>query len=280
VGLCLALTFAAGATGVRAQTVGPVAFDPNNAALGTALVLGVDGTALSSEGAPATSLTVALPRGMRVDTAARSLLCDRGQAARGTCPLESRIGFGRYVLAVDGFVPDGRTELTWSLDAYLGTPAQRGDVASVVISAALLGANDVAALLEPALGTTVPTTATTIGRLVRRRSGAYGFELRFPGLPARLQVAAPATATPARLELSLSAVRRTRKNFIRRYKVRTPSGYEIRKIRDHRLVGHELFRTPRTCSGSWPVELRVGFPGGPQRSAARVACAKALSLGG
>jgi hypothetical protein len=279
VGLCLALTLAAGAVGARAQTASPIAFDPNNAALGTALVIAADGTALSSGGSPASSFAVALPRGTRVDAAARSVLCDRGQAARGTCPLESRIGFGRFVVAVDGYAPGGRTELTWSLDAYLGKPAQRGDVASVVLSATLLGADSVAELLEPALGTTVPRNATTIGRLVRRRSGAYGFDLRFPGLPAQLQVAAPITATPARLELSLSAVRRVRQNFIRRYRIRTPSGYEVRRIRDHRLVGHELLRTPRTCSGSWPYELTVGFPGGVQRSAGRLPCTQALTVG-
>jgi len=268
----------AGAVGARAQSVSPIAFDPNNAALPTALVITADGTALSSDGSTASSLAVALPRGTRVDTAARSVLCSRAQAARGTCPLDSRIGFGRFVVAVDDYLPDGRTELTWSLDAYLGSPAQRGDVASVVLAATLLGADSVATLLEPALGTGVPRTATTVGRLVRRRSGAYGYELRFPALPAALQVAAPATAAPARLELSLSAVRRTRQNFIRRYRIRTPSGYEVRRIRDHRLVGHELLRTPRSCSGSWPYELTVGFPGGVQRSAGRLPCLKALSV--
>jgi hypothetical protein len=269
----------AGAVGARAQSGAPIAFDPNNAALGTALVLAADASTLTSDGTPAGPLAVELPRGMRVDTASRSMLCDHARAANGTCPLESRIGFGRFVLAVDGYVPDGRTELTWSLDAYLGTPAQRGDVASVVVVATLLGANDAAALLEPMLGTTIPRATITIGRLVRRRSGGFGFELRFPALPAALQVAAPITAAPDRLELSLSAVRRVRKNFIRRYRVRTPTGYEVRRIPDHRLVGHELFRTPRTCGGSWPYELRVGFPDGIQRSTGRAPCLKALSLG-
>jgi hypothetical protein len=234
--LWLALTLLAGAAGARAQTASPIAFDPNNAALGTALVVAADATQLSSGGAVADSLAIGLPRGARVDTAARSVLCDHGQAARGTCPLESRIGFGRFVVALDGYVPGGRTELTWSLDAYLGEPAKRGDVASVVLSGTLLGADSVAALLEPSLGTTLPRTATTIGRLVRQ-------------------------------------------NFIRRYRIRTPSGYEVRRIRDHRLVGHELLRTPRTCTGSWPYRLTVGFPGGVQRNTGRLPCAKALSVG-
>ena len=62
--------------------------------------------------------------------------------------------------------------------------------------------------------------------------------------------------TPLRFELNLSAVRRTRQNFIRKVKVPTLSGgYEIRKVKDHRLVGHYLFRTPERCSGTWSYEL-------------------------
>jgi hypothetical protein len=114
----------------------------------------------------------------------------------------------------------------------------------------------------------------TVGRLVPRRSGAYGVELRLAQLPVELGVPLPVTVTPARLELSLSAVRRTRLDFVRRLKVRTLAGYEIRKVSDHRLIGHNLLRTPRSCSGSWPFELRVGFPAGVTRTAGRVTCAK------
>jgi hypothetical protein len=211
---------------------------------------------------------------MRVDTRSREQSCHADQAARGACPSATLIGFGRYVVNVAGFlVGGGQTQLTWAIDAYLGTPAQAGDLASVVLSSRLLGADSAAELLAPVLGTTVPSTATTTGRLVRRGSGAYGLELRIPGLPVELAVQPPATATPARLELNLSAVRRTRQNFIRRLRVRTPSGYKIQKIRDHRLVGHDLFRAPSSCHRSWRYELRVGFPGGEQRAAGTIACA-------
>ena len=232
-----------------------------------------DNSVLLSNGQSASSIAFALPRGMRVDTESRKPLCARDDAARGTCPESSRIGFGRFVVTVQGYLfGSGTTELVWWIDAYLSTPAQRGDVASVVLSGRLLGADSVAALLAPSLGTEVPTATKTTGRLVRRASGAYGIELRFAQLPAQLDVAAPITATPARLELALSAVRRTRQNFIRRIRVRTPSGYEVRKIPDHRLIGHNLLRTPRSCHGSWPSELRVGFASGVQRTATRLAC--------
>jgi hypothetical protein len=269
----------AGAAGASAQSTPPFSFDPNAAASGTALVIAADGTMLSRNGQSADSLAFALPRGTRLDPSARPEQCSAARAAAGTCPAASQIGFGRYVVDVAGFLlPGGQTQLTWSLTAYLGTPAQRGDPASVVLLSTLLGADSVAQLLAPDLGTTVPGFATTTGRLVRRGSGSYGVELRFTRLPAELQVAAPITATPSRLELSLSAVRRTRQNFIRRYKIRTLSGYVIKKVTDHRLVGHDLLRTPSACRGSWPYELRVGFPDGAQRSSGRMPCTAPLSV--
>ena len=69
-----------------------------------------------------------------------------------------------------------------------------------------------------------------------------------------------------------SAVRRTRQSFVRRVRVRTPSGYEIRRIRDHRLIAHHLWRTPERCGGSSPYELRVSFPDGVRRTTGRMEC--------
>lgn len=267
------MSLSAGAAGAAAQLGAPLALDPSVAGQATTLLVTADESTLSPNGQPANSVTFDLARGMRVDTAALARLCSPGEAARSACPEASRIGFGRFALAVRGYVlGGGETELSWSLDAFLGEPQQRGDAASVVLIGKLLGADTVAALLAPALGSSVPTATTTVGRVIRRASGPYGIELRFPKLPVHLDVAAPATATPAVLELSLSAVRRTRQNFIRRIRVRTPSGYEIRKLPDHRLIGHYLLRTPRSCHGSWPSELGVGLPGGVKLTAGRIAC--------
>jgi hypothetical protein len=207
---------------------------------------------------------VRLPKGMRANTTSRTKLCASADAARGTCPAESKIGFGRYVVDMAGFLrPGGQTELAWSIDAFLGRKTQRGDIASVVLASKLLGADSVATLLTPELGMSVPTTATVIGRL------RPGIELRVPAAPVQFTVPDPATATPKRFELNLSAVRQVRENFIRKVKVPTLSGgYEIRKIKDHRLVGHNLFRTPERCSGSWSYQLQVGT----QRSGGRISC--------
>lgn len=270
------MTLSAGAGLARAQFGPPLVLDPSVAHQGTALVVMADESLLSPNGQPANSITLALARGMQVDPTAREQLCRAAEAARSACPESSRIGFGRFGVAVRGYtLGGGETELTWGIDAFLGMPQRRGDIAAVVLTAKLLGADSVNTLLAPELAASVPSTGTTVGRLIRRASGRYGIELQFPKLPVKLDVAAPMTAMPARLELTLSAVRRTRQNFIRHIKIRTPSGSEIRNVPDHRLIGHYLLRTPASCNGSWPSELRVGLPGGVKRTARPIPCTRA-----
>jgi hypothetical protein len=264
-----------GAALAPAQVGSPLAFDPSVAHQGTALLVTADESVLAPNGQRANSIAVALARGMQVDPAAREELCQAAKAARSGCPELSRIGFGRFGVAVRGYTfGGGETELTWAVDAFLGEAQRRGDIATVVLTARLLGADSVNALLAPQLAASIPSTTTTVGRLIRRTSGRYGIELQFPKLPVKLDVAAPMTAVPARLELTLSAVRRTRQNFIRHIKIRTPSGSEIRNVHDHRLIGHYLFRTPASCNGSWPSELRVGLPNGVKRTTGRITCAR------
>jgi hypothetical protein len=230
-----------GAGTAHAQANGPVSLDPSNARLGTSLVLGLD--------APAGPLTVVLPRGTRFD---------RRAAAPG-----GPIGFGRYVMGVQGFLPGGggTTQLVWSLAATLGKSAGQ-----VTVTATLLGGDSVAALLQPQLGTTVPATTTTQARFAR---SAGRLEFRLAGLPAQVTPAAPMTATPARLELSLSASRSVRQTFFHRVKVPTASGgFRIQRIRDHRLVTRDLLRTPASCTSSWTYALRAGA----QRTTGRIPC--------
>jgi hypothetical protein len=273
-GLLAVVLVSAGSSAAQAA---PVALEPNAAGQGTTVVLSADPSVLSPGGQPGRSISLTFGRGMAVDATSREQLCKRSEAASGGCPDASRIGFGRYAMKLRGYEAGGsESELAWAIDAYLGEPQRRGDVASVVLISKLLGADLVGALLAPSIGTTVPATATSSGRLVRR-SGRYSFDLRFDELPAQVGVAAPVTATPASLDLSLGAARQLRQNFVRRFKIRTPSGFEIRKVRDHRLVGHYLFRTPSSCNGSWPAELAVEIGGRVKRTSAPIACTKAAT---
>lgn len=207
-----------------------MSLDPANARLGTALVLGID--------RPQGPVTVTLPRGMRFD---------RTAAAPG-----AQVGFGRYVMDVQSFLPGGAgsTQLVWSLVATIGRTGQ------VTVAGRLLGGDSVAALLQPQLNVSIPATTTTSARFARSHGR---LEFRLAGLPVQLAPTLPATATPARLELSLSANRQVRKTIFHRVRVPTATGgYRIERIRDHVLVSHDLLRTPPRCASSWAYVLRDG----------------------
>lgn len=270
--MTLALAMFGGTAAAQAQVETPLAFDPNIAGQGATLLVALDEAVMSVGREYADSIELALPRGTRVDTAAREQLCPLRDARRATCPETSRIGFGRLAVDLRGYaLGTSETELGWAIDAYLGEPLRRGDAASVVLISKLLGADLVGSLLAPALGGSVPGATTTIGRLTARGSGV---ELQFDKFPVEFDLPAPLTVTPARLELALGAVRRIRQNFTRRIRVRTLEGYRILKVKDHRLVGHHLLRAPKRCTGTWSSDVRVGLPRGVRRTAVRMPCTK------
>jgi hypothetical protein len=259
--------------GAAAQGTAPLALDPAFAGAGTSLLFALESGELSVDGRRASSTVISLPRGMRFDARSRERTCSRTQASGGGCPKASKVGFGRSVMAVTGFLaPGGETEVAWSIGAYLGRPERRGDLASIVLRAELLGADRVDQLLTPLLGSRPPRVSASTARVVPPRSTSFGPQLRFGTLPGELRVPASITATPTHFDLMLTAVRRVRETFVRHVRVRTLGGYRIERIPDHRLVGYELLRNPSGCGGSWRLELRTGFPSGTRRSAQRVAC--------
>ena len=240
----MALSLAAGVATAHAQAPGAVSLDPNNARLGTSLVVGLD--------TPAAPLTVTMPRDTRFN---------RRAVAPGT-----RVGSGRYVMNVQNFLDGaGSTQLVWSLSATLAKAP-----GAMTITGTLLGGDMAAVLVQPLLGTRIPSTTTTTARFAR--SGGR-LEFRLADLPAQLVPAPPATATPARLELSLGASRSVRQTFYHRVRVPTASGgSRIQRIRDHRLVSRDLLRTPGRCTSSWTYVLRSGT----QRSSGTIPCLAAL----
>jgi hypothetical protein len=105
----------------------------------------------------------------------------------------------------------------------------------------------------------VPSTRTFVrGRLVPLRRGRFGTELRFSELPgARLGNPFGVTAAVKRLRLFIWAERSA--------KVRARGG-GVNRVRFH------LLHNPTRCSGSWPYEVRAGFPSAEARQRGRIAC--------
>ena len=208
---------------------------------------------------------------MRIDTRTPKLLCSRAQSATGVCPAASKVGFGRVVQTVTGYLaPGGETELAWTVTAFLARPERSADPAAIVLRAALLGADRVDQLLAPSLGGSVPRSSVVSGRVVR---GSSGLELRFGQFPGAAQVAGARDRGDDQLRPSRSArFGGCARTFVRRVRVRTLSGFQHAGDPDHRLVGYELLRNPDRCGGSWSAELRLGFPSGLRRSAVSIPC--------
>lgn len=202
--------------------------------------------------APAAPLAITLPRGTGFD--------------RRAAPAGASVGFGSFVMDVQGFLaPGGDTQLVWSLAVALGRRA-----GGLTITARLLGADSAAALLQPRLGVPIPAAATTAARFVRT-AGRLVF--RLDRLPVAFSPAPPATATAQRLELSVGAGRRVVRTFYHRLRVPTASGgSRVERVRDHRLVAYELLRTPSRCAGSWSYSMLAGG----RTTAGRIACQSAL----
>jgi hypothetical protein len=203
-----------------------------------------------------------LPRGTRLDARARAARCTRAQARSGGCPASSRIGFGRLAASITGFLaPGGESELAWAIAVFLGEPLRAGDPASIVLRYELLGADRVAQLLGRSFEQ-LPQAVTVAGGRVDPSPARFGLGLELAGLPA-VRARTPAIVTPARLELTIGAVRRVRRDLVRKVVVRTPPGRRIERVPDHELVAHDLLRAPSRCRGSWDSELRVSFPSRP-----------------
>jgi hypothetical protein len=259
-----------------------VLLDPAVAKEGTTFKISLYAATLTSGGAPASGLRLALPRGTRVDRRASLGRCAPPTALQRGCPDDSRIGFGRSAADVTGFLtPGGSTSVAWSLTAFLAEPVRPGDLAAVVLRAQLLGGDRAGELLGPLLGGSLPLplTSVAVGRLVPPRSSQYGPELQFDELPALPPAPANGSVSPTSLDLTIGAVRRVRVDFVRRVRVATPTGPRIRRIPDHRLVAYHLLRNPRTCRASWPYRVTVDFAGAARQHAGRVGCSRTLLEG-
>lgn len=221
-----------------AQTTVSVQATPNRPNVATEVVLGASGGSTAT-GIPQ-AITVDAARGFRFDRRAVAKLCQQSQALQRQCPAESRIGTGTAEVRVDGPIPDalGSGAYQGRVTIFLAPASQAGDLAGLFVQLAVAG-----------------LTVTGSGRIVPLAGGPYGIRIAFDPLPQSPQLPAGYSATLQRLHSEIAArrtVRRTRTIRVRR------RGKVVRR-RVVRRVRYDLIRTPRTCRGSWPVQVLVRY---------------------
>jgi hypothetical protein len=194
------------------------------------------------------SVVVAITRGFRIDTRSRARRCTSEQAKRFECSERSRIARGWAEVTASGiFFPGGSQDYVISLAGFLAPPVRRGDLAGVVMQAR-----------EPKTG----MRGTATGRIVRVPAGAFGLELRLDDLGMGRQPPPGVTLQLKRAHLAVAAFRRVRR---------------VRRVRGRRVVRrvrYSLIRNPLGCSGSWPYEVRLAYPGSERVVSGSVPCTK------
>jgi hypothetical protein len=185
------------------------------------------------------------------------------------------IGFGHAVVHVAGYLfPGGEDDIVGYITAYLGTPVTPGDPASIVLRVELLGVERIKEAIQQNTGYTIRTVTTVTGRIVNRPAGTYGLRVVFDGLPGGFQAPSPVSVQVTRVKLQLGAVLLKRVKFVRRYAVPGLAGSHVLRVHDHRLVAYNLLTNPPACHGSWPFQLRLGFPSQTTTYTARVRCTR------
>jgi hypothetical protein len=239
------VAFTAGVTAVlaaapaAAQTTATVSVAPNRTNVATRLVLDAAGGS-SATGIPQ-AITVLAARGFRFDRDAVAKLCEQSQAVQNQCPAESRIGGGTAEVRVDGPFPNALGAGTYqgTSAVFLAPVSEAGDLAGLVVQLTIVG-----------------QTITGTGRITPIAAGPFGIRIAFDPLPQSPQLPPGYTVTLQKLHSAIAARRTEQRTQTKRVRRR---GRIVRK-RVVRKIRHVLMRTPRTCSGSWPVQVLVRYP--------------------
>lgn len=231
-----------------------VTLTPNTPKSGTKLALDLDGSQLGDvSGQAPRSVRLIVQEGFRFDADAVSARCAAGAA---TCPDAAKIATGTAQAGFSYLLFSG--EATATITAYLAAPARAGDLAGIVVKAAV-----------PSLGRTLTST----GRVLRA-AAPDGLELRFDDLLSGQGIPAGAQVTLRRLQLTAGASRtltRT-KRVNRKRKVRVRRNGRLRTVTRTRKVTikvrerHHLLTTPRTCPGTWNGRGVVTLANGSERT--------------
>jgi hypothetical protein len=115
------------------------------------------------------------------------------------------------------------------IDLYLAPPPKPGDRAGVVVHAK-----------EPNSG----QEGHVIGRITPIESGKFGLETSFDKLDKAFKAPNGVTTHVDRMKIS----------FGKHRKIRKKNGKHVRV---------DLIRNPRTCNGSWPYRVVLGYTGRP-----------------
>jgi hypothetical protein len=235
------------ATG-QAPAEGTVVLEPSVAGKQSRLEADLTPQQQSGQQQQPRSVVVAIARGFRIDTRSRARRCSSEEAKRFECSERSRIARGWAEVTASGiFFPGGSQDYVVSLAGFLAPRVQRGDLAGVVMQAS-----------EPKTG----LRGTSRGRIVRVPTGVFGLELRLDDLGLGRPPPPGVTIRLKRAHLAVAAFRRVRR---------------VRRIRGRRVVRrvrYSLIRNPLRCSGSWPYEVRLVYPGSERVVSGSVACTK------
>ena len=214
------------------------------------------GQATNTGEQPPSAISLFVARGFKINPRAVPQLCTNREADGAACPETSRVATGSAQGQAD--VPIfGTFPFTGTIEAFLLPAQQEGDIAGVGI--VVRGAGRQFARR----GRLIPLEGPT----------PFGVELRFDNLNFGQSQAPPGSSVQLnRLELSVGASRVARVRVIKRVVVRRRG--KRRRVRRRRTVRrrYNLITNPRTCGGSWPYQVKIGFPSGEQVRDGSVAC--------
>jgi hypothetical protein len=189
-----------------------------------------------------TSVEITVQKGFTSSAKSVSVLCSASHASSSSCPAKSEIGTGNAT-GTATFLGQTLNE-SIPLTFYLGRRLQRGDIASVVVTASALG-----------------QTGSASGRLFVPAGG--GLEILFSRLP-NFALPPGTTVTPKSISFTAKALRtvtRTAKRNRRRHTVK---------------LHYSLITNPTACAGEhWTGTFRATFTSGSvPPTAFTIACNK------
>ena len=217
-----------------------VKVSPSTAGKGSHLIFDIrGGEDPAANGRAPQQAVIAAAQGFKFDPRARAARCSNDQAKAFNCPGDSKIGSGTAnATASNGVISQA---VVADISVFLAPPAQSGDAGGAHVQ-----------FKERQSG----AQGSIFGRIVKS-SGQFGLEVRFEDLSSA-NAAAPQgfTVRIDRLQADVGAFRHEKVTVccktVRRNGVK-------KRVKYKKKVRRDLIRNPRTCSGSWPYQVRLRY---------------------